>query len=588
MPVLLLLFLSSTIIAQDKGFVSIHQLQNEHYKQLLTKNSAPTEGKSIGSIGKTEVNSDLQKRVFGYHPYWSGDKYLNYQWELLSDLSFFSYEVDPATGNPVTTHNWENAPVIDTAITHGVKVHLCVTLFSDHADFFGNAQAKQTLIDNIINLIEMRGAHGVNMDVEALPSSQSENFNNFIIDLSIQVHDALPDAEVSIAAPAVNWSDKFDIPLLNEYIDFFMVMAYDYYWSGATEAGPVSPLYSMVDYYSYNFSKTISYYQHEGVPAEKILTGVPYYAYQWPTETGVAPSATTGSATAYTYSYVKNNSSGNYSLSNKHREENSFGPYFAFEDGGWYQCWIDDVYSMGEKYDIVNRRGLGGIGIWALGYDDGYTDFWDLINEKFTEGGEIVQADTLYDSGGPSWDYNDRENYRYTITTIPGSHIHLAFSYLNLEEGYDTLWIYDGPDTTSPLVNFYNGDSLPESIISSGNTLTFRFKSDNATTEAGWRAVYDTLPVSSISEQNDYRSLEVFPNPAMDYIWIKEPALFISKSQVNVVVVSSTGKELKLSAIKESQGLLKLNISELPQGLFILKISDWENGVWISRFTTVR
>ena len=34
---------------------------------------------------------------------------------------------------------------------------------------------------------------------------------------------------------------------------------------------------------------------------------------------------------------------------------------------------------MSERFDMVNRFGIGGIGIWALGYDDGYNDFWNLI-----------------------------------------------------------------------------------------------------------------------------------------------------------------------------------------------------------------
>ena len=109
-------------------------------------------------------------------------------------------------------------------------------------------------------------------------------FTDFIIDLSDQVHTAIPGCEVSIASPAVNWSGTFNIPVLNQHLDFFMVMGYDYYWNGSSQAGPVSPLYSMAGNYDYNFSKTISYYQSQGVDANKMLMGVPYYARQWPTE----------------------------------------------------------------------------------------------------------------------------------------------------------------------------------------------------------------------------------------------------------------------------------------------------------------
>jgi spore germination protein YaaH len=126
-------------------------------------------------------------------------------------------------------------------------------LFSGHATFFSNQDAQQTLITNVISLIESRGAHGVNMDVEALPSAYKEEFTSFMIDLCEQLHSEIPGGEVSIAAPAVNWSDKINIPVLNEYLDFYVVMGYDYYWSGSEVAGPVSPLYSMTSSYNYNY-----------------------------------------------------------------------------------------------------------------------------------------------------------------------------------------------------------------------------------------------------------------------------------------------------------------------------------------------
>lgn len=64
-----------------------------------------------------------------------GSAYNNYDWDLLSDLSYFSYEVDAATGNAVSTHGWATANVIDVAKSNGVRVNLCVTLFSNHATF---------------------------------------------------------------------------------------------------------------------------------------------------------------------------------------------------------------------------------------------------------------------------------------------------------------------------------------------------------------------------------------------------------------------------------------------------------------------
>ncbi len=65
-----------------------------------------------------------------------------------------------ATGNPSDLYDWETSAAIDSALANNVKVHLCVTLFSGHATFFNNADARQTLISNVIYLIET-GEHTV-------------------------------------------------------------------------------------------------------------------------------------------------------------------------------------------------------------------------------------------------------------------------------------------------------------------------------------------------------------------------------------------------------------------------------------------
>ena len=35
------------------------------------------------------------------------------------------------------------------------------------------------------------------------------------------------------------------------------------------------------------------------------------------------------------------------------------------------------------KYDYIKEKELGGVAYWALGYDHGYRDLWDLIAKNF-------------------------------------------------------------------------------------------------------------------------------------------------------------------------------------------------------------
>ncbi|MGI5821449.1 MAG: CUB domain-containing protein [Bacteroidales bacterium] len=61
----------------------------------------------------------------------------------------------------------------------------------------------------------------------------------------------------------------------------------------------------------------------------------------------------------------------------------------------------------------------------------------------------------------------------------------------NLAAG-DTLFAYDGPNTSSPMIGAYCGTMIPEPISSqTGSCITFRFKSDLTAVSSGWRAVVE-------------------------------------------------------------------------------------------------
>ena len=111
------------------------------------------------------------------------------------------------------------------------------------------------------------------------------------------------------------------------------------------------------------------------------------------------------------------------------------------------QAWVDDEISLEHRYEMVKQKDIGGIGIWALGYDDGYTALWELIKEKFTDCGTIPCSDTIYDSGGPYGNHYNNEDYSFTIASDTGTKIALSFNTFYLESGYDSLWIYDGSET---------------------------------------------------------------------------------------------------------------------------------------------
>jgi spore germination protein YaaH len=518
--IILLINLLFSLIIFSQNYKSIRQIESEYYKQFNVENDSDWDsirGKMIPNNRIKNKSCTLNKIVFGWHPYWCNGLEANYDWSLISDLSYFAYEVNASTGNAVSTHNWATANVVTQALAHGVRVNLCVTLFSNHETFLTNNTAKQTLINNLISLVSSRGAHGVNIDFEGLPSSQKTNFTNFMIDLCNQFHSQIPGSQVSLCLYSVDWSNVFDITTLKNYVDLFTIMGYDYYYSGSSTAGPTSPLYSFTSSFDYNVSKSINYYLNAGVPPNKLVIGLPYYGIEWPTSSNSVPSSTTGTGSSRTYKTVKTNASGYYSANNKYFNQSSYVPYYVFNDGtSWRQCWIDDGYSLGKKMELVWKRNIAGIAIWALGYDDGYADLWNKIEEKLTTCFKNACVDTIYDMGGPDRNYYNNENYSYTIKPENASTVKLTFQSFNLETK-DTLWLYDGMNTSATLIGWYTGSNSPGIITTTQPYLTVKFKSDASTTSSGfmakWECQIDTVkPTTSISTQGTWKTQDFTAN----------------------------------------------------------------------------
>lgn len=111
---------------------------------------------------------------------------------------------------------------------------------------------------------------------------------------------------------------------------------------------------------------------------------------------------------------------------------------------------------------------------------------------------------TLYDSGG---DQNYANNTNSTITISPQGAINITlnFNSFAMESGYDYLYIYDGPNTSSQLIGQYDGYSLPNGglITSSGNSITLKQYSDQGVTAGGfeinWQCNKPDIPTANFT-----------------------------------------------------------------------------------------
>ncbi len=138
----------------------------------------------------------------------------------------------------------------------------------------------------------------------------------------------------------------------------------------------------------------------------------------------------------------------------------------------------------------------------ALNYVD--VDTANSCNVSLTPNGpNLTQTScsgNLFDSGGPTANYNDNSNSLITIQPPGASYITLNFSSFDFESGYDYVYIYDGPSVTSPLIGSYTGNTLPGggTVTSTVGSIAIKQFSDQYVTETGfalaWNCTYPSSP----------------------------------------------------------------------------------------------
>ncbi len=344
------------------------------------------------------------REVHAYLPYWSLD-YDAFHWDLLTTLAYFSAEMN-ASGNITDDHGWSDSATVAAvraeAQANGVRFILTITLFDDGAiaTLVNSATNRANAIENITNLVTLADGDGVNIDFEGVPSSAKAGLVTFMQDLEAALT-AAGAGYVTIATPAVDWNGSFDFDQLAMACDGLMIMGYDYHWSGSSQAGPNSPVTQGTIWGKYTLTWTLDDYFKYGLAANKhkFILGLPFYGRDWPTASAAIPSNTldTGSSVVFTKCKTRAAAAGGFKW-----DAHSQTSYFMETKAGvTHQIWCDDGPSMAAKMALVEEYDIGGIGIWALGYDGTLMDYWDPIGEAIGGAPPVEPDPGPVDAGGP-------------------------------------------------------------------------------------------------------------------------------------------------------------------------------------------
>ncbi|MCX6138413.1 MAG: glycosyl hydrolase family 18 protein [Ignavibacteriales bacterium] len=359
---------------------SIHWRESEEHAVVSSETLSlkDTPARSVPLQKSTRI---ISRKIFGWHPYWADSTaHQLYDYTALSHIGYFSYDVDTATGGYTTLHNWNTTPVIDYAHQRGVKVMLTVVNFGNaqNTKILSDTNKQNRLISDLIQLLVSRNGDGVNLDFEEVPAAQNVNLVAFVRKLTTRMKASMPNSEISMATPAVDWSNAWYFGALAQACDYLIVMGYDFSGSWSSTAGPGAPLSGE----NYNISRTVSTYLSAGVPPEKLLLGVPWFGYDWFVKDSLRKSTVVSGSKGSSRTYaVAEPAARTYG---KIFDASTKAAWYSYKSGTqWRQCWYDDSLTLSLKNDLVKTNNLAGVGIWALSYEGGRPELWNSFKAAF-------------------------------------------------------------------------------------------------------------------------------------------------------------------------------------------------------------
>lgn len=338
-------------------------------------------------IPPKETTDSLTRTIYGFHPFWMGDAYKSYYFSLLSRVAYFSYNIDAKNKTISLPQGWEETEIVNLAHQQGCKVDLSVSCFGKEnvSLLLDDISLQAQAIGTSIALIQSKNADGINLDFENVPADKIYDFITFIRRFSTELKKVNPTYYFSVCLPAYDWSGAFLLDEINSFIDLYIVMGYDFKGDYSLQAGPNAPLFGNNEI---NISNSLATWYSKGLPKQKTILAVPYFGYHWQTKEAVIPSDVTKYQNSKTYreiiaiykelykSYFDSTQSADYIIYN--------------QDNVWNQIWYDDETSLTQKYDFIKSEGLPGVGIWALGYDNGLPMLWNLLKKNFTVNTQLL------------------------------------------------------------------------------------------------------------------------------------------------------------------------------------------------------
>lgn len=357
----------------------------------------------------TPLKTDKSRsEVFGFAPYWTFDKLSSINFDLLTTLAYFGVTVGD-DGHLVkddsgyqTFKSSQATGLFKKAHLHGSRVVLTLTQMDNGVirDLMDDQNAQAQAIKEAVDEVDRRGIDGINVDFEYSGDpgqAYRDKFSNFVDNLTTSLHQRIPSSKltVSVYASAVKDPKIYDIAALSKESDGIFMMAYDFAVASSDNAIPTSPLYGHKDgKYWYDVSTAVSDFLTL-MPPSKLILGLPWYGYDYLVYRPEVKAQTRpyyswrGQPAAKTYGKAAqitpaSDNINAYLTGWDNEGQVGWKAYHLADSDTWRMIFVEDPKSLAIKYDFAISKNLAGVGIWALGFEEGRNELWQILADKFS------------------------------------------------------------------------------------------------------------------------------------------------------------------------------------------------------------
>jgi spore germination protein YaaH len=238
-------------------------------------------------------------------------------------------------------------------------------------------ETRLTMIQQLLAYARTFKLQGINIDFENVYTNDKENLVQFVREMTPLLHqqNLVVSIDVTPKSSTEMWSRFLDRQRLGAIVDFMMVMAYDEHWASSPVAGSVSSL-------GWAEKSVQRILNEDGVPAGKLILGMPLYTRLWTEESDGNGGLKVSSKTL--------------SMESAHEliKDKKLKPVFSQESGQHYveyregttvkKVWIEDALSIKARADLANKYDLAGVASWRRGFES--SDIWGVLDKALQNG----------------------------------------------------------------------------------------------------------------------------------------------------------------------------------------------------------